>query len=661
MWAVIAFAGLLLFLKYVPNFIPGLEKWTCPKYHLLEPEEIEDACQLWSPDIESYDQALELLIVGNVALTLTWFLLFHAESTRDVLREGELAQVVVHAGSPLLTAIFVFTATVALEQVVNEKRHKDLLLPVYILRSYRLLKLLFAVLDGVEVELEEEVLKDRLMVEHPVYWGARLDVNSALMTGVAAKDALWESDVLLDEEGCDRDMLAMTLLRHMWYPFSRLTKLTICAVVLARWSGLDMTASALGALYFALSLGTSVMTGMAYIPRVAGALAVYTGNLFKVGERVSFCAGTSEVVGGWVKRVTMLSVQILNDDHRIVSVPNQLLRDFLVVNISRTSRNTARLAFTCSARCAPEQVDALAAHLREFASRYASCDTAAAFAGKTRCFCVGFNESGFAMEWRMVLRAGESPFEAKHDLTLAVARAARRLCIPIVFKTITVNGLDGIPLLPANGVAAPAPSDAPPEWTPAKLALAASPLDGGRITHYIGAPPDQIPATDDLLPPPRARDTSTRAPRAYSLRIEFVAVRTSEATSMRRRAAFLVESKLVSGRDESARTDAGACVQMRPDAVGGEPGVFTWPAELPNYVSLRVSREVAVAGCLAVCVNDMQHRRVATAVFRMWQIRPGPGEQTLVAPMLAKRFRKAGSVELKLILLELDDDAVDGQ
>jgi hypothetical protein len=341
-------------------------------------------------------------------------------------------------------------------------------------------------------------------------------------------------------------------------------------------------------------------------------------------------------------------------------VPNHLLRDYLVVNVSRTSRNAALLAFTCSARCAPEQIDALATHLREFARRYELCDAGAPFADKTRCFCVGFNESGFAMEWRMVLRAGEPPFQAKHDLTLAVARAARRLCIPIVFKTITVSGLDGIPLLPAAGVAPTAPSDAPPEWTPAKLALAASPLDGGRISHYISAPPDQLPATDDLLPPPHAADASARAPRAYSLRIEFVAVRTSEATSMRREAAFLVESKLVSGSDEFARMDAGACVQMRPDAVGGERGRFAWPAELPNYVSLRVSREVAVAGCLAVCINDLEHRRVAMAVFRMWQIRPGPAEQTLVAPMLAKRFRKAGSVELRLVLLELDDDAADG-
>lgn len=594
-WCIlgISMSALLLFLKYVPNFIPGLQRFTCPNFHQLEPHELEEACSIWSPDAESYDQAIELLLIGFIAWLVIFYGLFHSARTREVLWDGSYAQIVTHAGWPLLNMLSVFTINLALEKVVNEKRHADLLLPVYLLRSACLLRLAFMLLDGVEVELEEEVLKERLMAEHPVFLKSRSAMHDALMTGDASADALFQSDVLIADVGCDKDVAAMLLIRHVWYPFSALTKCTIAAVVLARWSGLDMTASALAASYFALSVATSVVTGMAYIPRLAGALAIYYSNLFTVGERVSLRSGSADVVSGWVKRVDMMSVTIIDDSNFAVIVPNQLLMGYSVVNISRTPRFIVQLSFSCSSRCAPDQIDALLAHLREYIARHPAAERSAPFQSvrHNRCVLTGFNASGFGCELRMTLRPGEGPLPARGDVTLAIARAARRLCIPIEFNTISVHGMDGIPLMPplqpqtpqtqaqAGGVgsdgrrAAPSgaevlaassgASGSAPVWTPAQLALGASALDGGRITHYVEASAQSLPPTEDLLPPQPAPQPEQQPPSAYTLRVEFASVHASERSSLRRHTVLHVDTKLYSGRNEILRSQAGVCLQVR--------------------------------------------------------------------------------------------------
>ncbi|KAJ1634396.1 hypothetical protein T492DRAFT_513410 [Pavlovales sp. CCMP2436] len=513
--ALLSFGSALLLAKYVPNFVPGLEHWTCPDYHTLRSaEEVQEKCQVFSPDYESYDQALEYLIVGYMLVVAMWFALFHSTSTRQLLRDGAYAQIVTHAGGKVIRAISVYTITAALEQIINEARLEDLLLPAYIWRSYALLRVCFSLLEGVEVELEEEVLKERLIGEHPVYRNQRMAVHNQLMTGLPAKDVLFESDVRVDQEGCDRDEVAMIVLNNVWYPFATITKMTVLAVMTARWSKLDMTASALAVSYFALSLGTSVLTGLAMIPRIAGALGIFSANLFKVGERVSFRSGGGEVIAGWVKRVTLLSVTLVDDNQWAVDVPNHLLRDYIVANLSRTPRCLVRVRFTCSSRCAPEQVDALIQHLRAWGGRYARADPAPHLSSnsRNRCHVLGFNANGFDCHWHLTLNPGEAPFQANHDMTLAVSRAARRLCIPLEFNTITVHGMDGIPLAPREepGEFVDAGADsfkkkgdrgagadanellgggegAPgaPEWTPAHLALSVSPLDSGRVTHYM--------------------------------------------------------------------------------------------------------------------------------------------------------------------------------
>lgn len=81
-----------------------------------------------------------------------------------------------------------------------------------------------------------------------------------------------------------------------------------------------------------------------------------------------------------------------------------------------------------------------------------------------------------------------------------------------------------------------------------------------------------------------------------------------------------------------------------------------WPQETHNVRSLRISREDYHAGCFSVSLNDSARRRVGTAVFKLWELVPGPVEQSVSATIIAKWFKSAGTMHLKVTLLALDGD-----
>lgn len=94
---------------------------------------------------------------------------------------------------------------------------------------------------------------------------------------------------------------------------------------------------------------------------------------------------------------------------------------------------------------------------------------------------------------------------------------------------------------------------------------------------------------------------------------------------------------------------------MRPEAVNGLQGCFVWPLELHNVLSLRISHENFRAGCFSVGLNDSAHRRIGFAVFKLWELVPGPTGQYVRRSVLTKWFKSAGTMELKVTLLPLDD------
>ncbi|KAJ1634395.1 hypothetical protein T492DRAFT_836929 [Pavlovales sp. CCMP2436] len=99
--------------------------------------------------------------------------------------------------------------------------------------------------------------------------------------------------------------------------------------------------------------------------------------------------------------------------------------------------------------------------------------------------------------------------------------------------------------------------------------------------------------------------------------------------------------------------------QMRPEAVGGSQGTFMWPSETQNFISLRIPHEVVAAGCLSVGLNDRYGRRVAMAVFKLWELTPGPQPHLLSALVLGKYFKSGGSMEVSMTLLVLDAEEGD--